>query len=80
MFLFPPALGVVITHVRVPPLVQAGDKVVLECDWKIDAEIYALKWYFGLREFYRWTPADENKVMVRIVIIKSLLNERRHAI
>ncbi|XP_068229240.1 uncharacterized protein [Palaemon carinicauda] len=48
-----------ITKIQVPSHVATGESGSLECDWRDDGDtIYALKWYLGLDEFYRWTPAD----------------------
>ncbi|XP_066976578.1 uncharacterized protein [Macrobrachium rosenbergii] len=48
-----------ITKIQVPSHVATGESGSLECDFTDDGDtIYALKWYLGLDEFYRWTPAE----------------------
>lgn len=51
--------GLHITNVNLPTPLAVGEGGWLECDWADDGDkIYALKWYLGLDEFYRWTPAE----------------------
>ncbi|XP_042239847.1 uncharacterized protein LOC121877941 [Homarus americanus] len=53
------ALGLHITKVVVPTPVAVGDGGWLECEFVDQGQsIYSLKWYLGLDEFYRWTPAE----------------------
>lgn len=55
--------GLRITKVSVPTPVVVSDSVWLECDFVEEQEnVYALKWYLGLDEFYRWTPAESPSV------------------
>ncbi|XP_069189058.1 uncharacterized protein [Procambarus clarkii] len=55
--------GLHITKVHVPTPVAVGEGGVLECEFVDEGEsIYALKWYLGLDEFYRWTPAETPQV------------------
>nr|XP_045593497.1 uncharacterized protein LOC123755068 isoform X2 [Procambarus clarkii] len=55
--------GLHITKVHVPTPVAVGKGGVLECEFVDEGEsIYALKWYLGLDEFYRWTPAETPQV------------------
>ncbi|KAK8740164.1 hypothetical protein OTU49_003070 [Cherax quadricarinatus] len=57
------AQGLHITKVGVPSPVAVGDSGWLECEFVDEGEsIYALKWYLGLDEFYRWTPAENPPV------------------
>ncbi|KAK7075526.1 hypothetical protein SK128_022021 [Halocaridina rubra] len=57
------AEGLRITKVSVPSPMSTGEGGVLECEWADDGDkIYALKWYLGLDEFYRWTPAENPPV------------------
>ncbi|XP_071523407.1 uncharacterized protein [Panulirus ornatus] len=52
-----------ITKVDVPTPVAVGEGGWLECQFVEEGEsIYALKWYLGLDEFYRWTPAESPPV------------------
>ncbi|XP_045593200.2 uncharacterized protein [Procambarus clarkii] len=52
-----------ITKVGVPTPVAVGDGGWLECEFLDEGEsVYALKWYLGLDEFYRWTPAENPPV------------------
>ncbi|XP_069936317.1 uncharacterized protein [Cherax quadricarinatus] len=51
--------GLHITKVTVPTPVAVGDGGWLECEFVDEGDsIYALKWYLGLDEIYRWTPAE----------------------
>ncbi|XP_047470110.1 uncharacterized protein LOC125025866 [Penaeus chinensis] len=54
--------GLHITKVQVPTPLTVGEGGWLECDWADGENIYALKWYLGLDEFYRWTPAENPPV------------------
>lgn len=46
-------------RVEVPPYVKAGDTAVLQCKYDLGSEtLYALKWYKGSQEFYRYTPKE----------------------
>ncbi|XP_071521639.1 uncharacterized protein [Panulirus ornatus] len=57
------ARGLHITKVDVPTPVAVGEGGWLECQFVDEGEsIYALKWYLGLDEFYRWTPAESPQV------------------
>ncbi|XP_069985402.1 uncharacterized protein [Penaeus vannamei] len=54
-----PAHGITITRVSVPTPLAVGEGGVLECEWTYDGDhVYTLKWYQGIREFYRWTPQE----------------------
>ncbi|XP_068246411.1 uncharacterized protein [Palaemon carinicauda] len=48
-----------ITRMSVPETMTTEQPTWLECDYAGDDTVYALKWYLGLDEFYRWTPADK---------------------
>ncbi|KAK4301729.1 hypothetical protein Pmani_026141 [Petrolisthes manimaculis] len=55
--------GLRITRVNVPTPVVVNESVWLECDFVEEQEnVYALKWYLGLDEFFRWTPAESPSV------------------
>ncbi|KAK4290295.1 hypothetical protein Pmani_036793 [Petrolisthes manimaculis] len=55
--------GLRITRVGVPSPVVVGEDGWLECEFVEEGEnVYALKWYLGLEEFYRWTPAETPSV------------------
>ncbi|XP_071514169.1 uncharacterized protein [Panulirus ornatus] len=52
-----------ISKVEVPSPVAVGESGWLQCQFVDEGEsIYALKWYLGLDEFYRWTPAENPPV------------------
>lgn len=52
-----------ITKVSVPTPMIVGDSGTLECQWVSEGNsVYSLKWYLGLHEFYRWTPAAHPKI------------------
>lgn len=49
-----------ILQVKVPPAALSGHSVQLECVFSSDGDsIYAVKWYRGVDEFYRYVPAEE---------------------
>ncbi|XP_064121059.1 uncharacterized protein LOC135225655 [Macrobrachium nipponense] len=57
--------GLHIRSVNVPDVVIAGEVAWLECEWIDEGDsIYALKWYLGLDEFYRWTPAENPPIKI----------------
>ncbi|KAA0183349.1 hypothetical protein HAZT_HAZT001057 [Hyalella azteca] len=54
-----------ISSVTVPPWVEAGKSVDLGCTWAPpEQEIWAVRWYRGLKEIYRYTPSNNNPVQV----------------
>ena len=47
-------------QVKVPLAALSGHSVQLECIFSLDGEsLYAVKWYRGVDEFYRYVPAEE---------------------
>lgn len=60
-----PGLGVLTSalkmlQVKVPPAALSGHSVQLECVFALeDDSLYAVKWYRGVDEFYRYVPAEE---------------------
>ncbi|XP_064114853.1 uncharacterized protein LOC135221048 [Macrobrachium nipponense] len=57
--------GIRVTKVQVPESLVVGDSAWLDCGFEEeDDHVYTLKWYLGLHEFYRWTPAEihEDKI------------------
>ncbi|XP_066976577.1 uncharacterized protein [Macrobrachium rosenbergii] len=55
--------GLRITKVGVPGPLVTGEGGWLECEWDLEDDgLYAVKWYLGLSEFYRWTPAEHPAV------------------
>ncbi|KAG8227872.1 hypothetical protein J437_LFUL007182, partial [Ladona fulva] len=49
-------------NVRVvsPGAVAVGETVTLECKYDLEgAELYAIKWYKGKKEFYRYLPKED---------------------
>ncbi|XP_058123699.1 uncharacterized protein LOC131293294 [Anopheles ziemanni] len=48
-----------VVQVTVPPAAQRGTTATLHCYYEMDGEsLYAVKWYKGRREFYRYTPKE----------------------
>ncbi|XP_071521641.1 uncharacterized protein [Panulirus ornatus] len=48
-----------ITKLEVPSPLAVGEGGWLVCDWEDEGDhVYALKWYLGIDEFYRWTPLE----------------------
>lgn len=41
-----------------PPWVRRGGSAFMRCDYELDAPLYAVKWYRGQLEFYRYTPSE----------------------
>lgn len=41
-----------------PPWVRRGGSAYMRCDYELDAPLYAVKWYRGHMEFYRYTPSE----------------------
>lgn len=53
------ALGIKITNLEVPTPLAVGEGGWLQCEWEDEGDhVYALKWYVGGEEFYRWTPLE----------------------
>ncbi|XP_076063409.1 uncharacterized protein LOC143038274 [Oratosquilla oratoria] len=47
-----------ITNFVVPETLEGGKESKLLCEWQTEGDqLYSLKWYVGLHEFYRYTPA-----------------------
>lgn len=43
----------------IPPAVQSGSRVIMQCLYELDKEaLYCVKWYRGFLEFYRYCPSD----------------------
>lgn len=52
-------LGLRILHVTIPSAVESGEMAQLICDHDTEDEaLYAVKWYKGAREFFRYTPKE----------------------
>lgn len=52
-------------HLTVPKAVRRGDSVVLHCNYNLEGDpLYALKWYKGRAEFYRYTPNEKPPMKV----------------
>ncbi|KAI4474429.1 hypothetical protein M0804_014862 [Polistes exclamans] len=50
-------------RVQIPTAVRKGDTALLNCWYDIEQDpLYAVKWYKGGREFYRYAP-NENPVV-----------------
>ncbi|ALC39900.1 beat-Ib, partial [Drosophila busckii] len=53
------AVGLRNVNVRIPSAVKRGDNALLICNYDLENEtLYAVKWYRGRREFYRYTPKE----------------------
>ncbi|EFX72800.1 hypothetical protein DAPPUDRAFT_253895 [Daphnia pulex] len=53
-------LALKMVQVKVPLAALSGHSVQLECIFSLDGEsLYAVKWYRGVDEFYRYVPAEE---------------------
>ena len=52
-------MGIKITNLEVPTPLAVGEGGWLLCEWEDEGDhVYALKWYVGGEEFYRWTPLE----------------------
>lgn len=59
------ALALKIVQVKVPLAALIGHSVQLECIYSLDGDsLYAVKWYRGVDEFYRYVPAEEPRATV----------------
>jgi hypothetical protein len=46
-------------RINVPSAVVRGDDAILECYYDLEGDqLYAVKWYLGITEFYRYTPKE----------------------
>lgn len=46
--------------VKAPGAALPGHDALLECIYSLDDDsLYAVKWYRGVEEFYRYVPAEE---------------------
>ena len=53
-------LALRLIHVKAPHAALNGHSVQLECIYSLDQDsLYAVKWYRGSEEFYRYVPAEE---------------------
>lgn len=47
-------------RVSVPKAARRGDSVILHCHYDLEGDpLYAIKWYKGRAEFYRYTPKEK---------------------
>ncbi|KAF2359223.1 Immunoglobulin-like domain [Trinorchestia longiramus] len=61
----PTGHGLNITALEVPEWMEAGSSASLTCSWApIRSNIWALRWYQGLHEIYRWTPSKPNPMQI----------------
>ncbi|XP_046418360.1 uncharacterized protein [Neodiprion pinetum] len=52
-------LGLKEVRIKIPEAVRKGDSAIFECLYDTEGDIlYAVKWYKGRREFYRYTPNE----------------------
>lgn len=52
-------LGLKEVRIRIPTAVKKGDSAVFGCWYDTEGDtLYAVKWYKGRREFYRYTPNE----------------------
>lgn len=52
-------------RVAVPSAIRKGETAVFLCDFdQEDEQIYTVKWYRGRKEFYRYTPKDEQPIKI----------------
>lgn len=59
------AFALKIVQVKVPLAALLGHSVQLECIFSLDGDsLYAVKWYRGVDEFYRYVPAEEPRATV----------------
>ncbi|KAK4293604.1 hypothetical protein Pmani_033705 [Petrolisthes manimaculis] len=55
-----------VERVVVPPLVETGRRVELECQYREDGDkLYSLKWWRGDDQFYQYVPPDRSHFPIR---------------
>ncbi|KAK8387257.1 hypothetical protein O3P69_018102 [Scylla paramamosain] len=58
-------LSLRVRKVIVPPHEIKGKKVELECQYDLEGDqLYSVKWYKGIKEFFRYVPADNPPIQV----------------
>ncbi|KAG7163016.1 putative immunoglobulin-like 1, partial [Homarus americanus] len=63
--LFPTATTIRVERVVVPPVVLAGRRVKLECQYKEEGDkLYSLKWWRNDDQFYQFIPPDRKHFKV----------------
>ncbi|XP_064115527.1 cell adhesion molecule 2-like [Macrobrachium nipponense] len=57
--------GLKVKNVVVPSHEVKGKRVELECNYELDGDqLYSVKWYKGIKEFFRYVPADSPPMQV----------------
>ncbi|XP_042876700.1 uncharacterized protein LOC122256228 [Penaeus japonicus] len=57
--------GLKVKQVVVPPHEKMGKGVVLKCEYDLEGDqLYSVKWYKGIKEFFRYVPADTPPIQV----------------
>ncbi|XP_069992582.1 cell adhesion molecule 1-like isoform X2 [Penaeus vannamei] len=57
--------GLKVKKVVVPPHEKMGKGVVLKCEYDLEGDqLYSVKWYKGIKEFFRYVPADNPPIQV----------------
>lgn len=60
-------------RIQIPTAVKKGDSAILNCWYDTEGDqLYAVKWYKGSREFYRYAP-NENPVVKTFPILSGNL-------
>ncbi|KAF2367838.1 Immunoglobulin-like domain [Trinorchestia longiramus] len=53
-----------VTQVKAPHWLEAGGSGTLECEWQAEGKrLYSVKWYQGIKEFYRYTPSAHEPML-----------------
>lgn len=67
-FIFQVATSLRDVEVHVPSAVRRGETARLHCMYDLEGDtLYAVKWYKGRREFFRYTP-KENPAMKTFLV------------
>ncbi|RZF44468.1 hypothetical protein LSTR_LSTR002241 [Laodelphax striatellus] len=62
-------------RVTVPIAVTRGDNARLRCHFDLEGDqLYSVKWYFGPREFYRYTPREKPAIKMFPVMMNKALD------
>ncbi|CAL4067944.1 unnamed protein product [Meganyctiphanes norvegica] len=74
--------GLLVKSVQVPPHQVSGESVELRCDYDLQgAALYTVKWYRGHNEFFRFVPADTQKMQIfslpGVVVNTALSDEKK---